>query len=199
MRLAATSTPTSNTCASADIAMASSPGRTVVAGPRVVLVGPPGSGKTSVGQALADSWGVEFRDTDHDIEQSSGMSVADIFVELGEPDFRERERTAVEAALREHAGVLALGGGSVVDGQTRQMLSQARVVFLEVGLAAAMSRLEMNRSRPLLLGNVRSTWQTLEAARRPLYEEVADQVVSTDERSIDDIATEIAEFWKERT
>ena len=193
------STPTSNTCASADFVMASSPAGTEVARPRVVLVGPPGSGKTSVGRALALRWAVEFRDTDQDIERLAGMSVADIFVEMGEPYFRERERSAVEAALRDHDGVLALGGGSVTDGPTRELLHKARVVFLDVGLAAAMSRLEMNRSRPLLLGNVRSTWQTLEAARRPLYEEVADQVVSTDQRTVDDLATEIAEFWKERS
>ncbi len=199
MRHDATSTRTSNICASANFVMTSIPSGKSVDGPRVVLVGPPGSGKTSVGQALAARWSVEFRDTDQDIEQASGKSVADIFVELGEPHFRELERTAVDVALRDHDGVLALGGGSIADDPTRELLQRARVVFLDVGLAAAMSRLEMNRSRPLLLGNVRSTWQTLEAQRRPLYAEVADQVVSTDQRTIDDIVTEIAEFWKERS
>lgn len=179
--------------------MTSIPSEQPIEGPRVVLIGPPGSGKTSVGQSLAARWSVDFRDTDHDIERTSGKSVANIFVEMGEPHFRDLERSAVDAALREHDGVLALGGGSIVDAGTRKLLQKARVVFLDVGLAAAMSRLEMNRSRPLLLGNVRSTWQTLEADRRPLYEEVADQVVVTDQRSVDDIVAEIAEFWKERS
>jgi shikimate kinase len=165
--------------------------------PRLVLVGPPGSGKTSVGRPLATKWELSFRDTDDDVEEATGRSIADIFVESGEPVFRDLERTAVFAALAEHRGVLALGGGAVMNADIRSALAINRVVFLDVGLAAAMSRLEMNRSRPLLLGNVRAQWQALADARRPFYTEVADQVVTTDKRDIDDIVDEIADRWKD--
>lgn len=163
----------------------------------MALVGPPGSGKTSVGRALADRWSVAFRDTDADIERAEGRSISDIFVESGEPAFRELERAAVAGAFSEHQGILALGGGAVLDEQTRSLLTTTAVVFLDVGLAAAMSRLEMNRSRPLLLGNVRAMWQQLAQARRPLYEEVADQTVSTDGRPVAAIVDEIDRRWKD--
>jgi shikimate kinase len=164
----------------------------------LVLVGPPGSGKTSVGLVLADRLGATFRDTDHDVEVASGRPVSDIFVESGESTFRALEKAAVTKALAEHDGVLALGGGAVLDAATRQLLSSHRVVYLDVGLAEAMRRLEMNRSRPLLLGNVRTQWQALADARRPFYEEVADQVIATDAVTPDQIAEQIADYWQER-
>ena len=164
----------------------------------LVLVGPPGSGKTSVGLVLADRLAARFRDTDHDVEVASGRSVSDIFVESGETTFRVLEKAAVAKALAEHDGVLALGGGAVLDAATRQLLSGHRVVYLDVGLAEAMRRLEMNRSRPLLLGNVRTQWQALADARRPFYEEVADQVIATDALTPDQIAQQIADYWQER-
>ena len=145
-----------------------------------MLVGAPGSGKTTVGRLLAKRWQVEFRDTDHDIEQDTGRSISDIFIEQGEEHFRSLERAAVAAALQRHRGVLALGAGAVLSEDTRNLLGGHRVVHLDVGLAAAMKRLEMNRSRPLLVGNVRGRWQELAAERRPLYTEVASVTVSTD-------------------
>ena len=164
----------------------------------LVLVGPPGSGKTSVGLVLADRLAARFRDTDHDVEVASGRSVNDIFVESGETTFRILEKAAVAEALAEHDGVLALGGGAVLDAAIRQLLSGHRVVYLDVGLAEAMRRLEMNRSRPLLLGNVRTQWQALADARRSFYEEVADQVIATDALTPDQIAQQIADYWQER-
>ena len=125
--------------------------------------------------------------TDQDIEKETGRSIGDIFVESGEPYFRELESVAVRTALSQHSGVLALGGGAVLDANTRGSLATHTVAWLDVGLASAMSRLEMNRSRPLLLGNVRAQWQHLADQRRPLYQEVADIVVLTDGRDIDDI------------
>jgi shikimate kinase len=148
--------------------------------PRAVLVGPPGSGKSTVGPMLADRWGVEFRDTDQDIAASAGMSVSDIFVQQGEEQFRSLERRAVATGLAEHRGVLALGGGAVISDQVRSMLAGQTVVHLDVRLAAAMQRLGMNRSRPLLVGNVRGRWQQLADERRPLYAAVATVVVETD-------------------
>ena len=156
--------------------------------PRVVLVGAPGSGKTRVGTLLAETWHVGFRDTDADIEQSTGLSVSDIFVERGEAEFRELEREAVADALAEHSGVLALGGGAVLSIETRQLLQGHTVVHLEVGLAAAMKRLHMNRSRPLLVGNVRGQWQRLSDERQPLYAEVATVTVDTDHRTPKEVA-----------
>src|SRR5680860_1017411 len=114
-----------------------------------------GAGKTTVGRRVADAWGVAFRDTDHDIEASEGRSVSDIFVDSGESRFRALEREAVATALTGHDGVLALGGGAVLDERTRAALAGHQVVFLRVGLAAATKRVGLGVSRPLLLGNVR--------------------------------------------
>jgi len=146
----------------------------------VVLVGVPGSGKTTVGTALAQSWGVGFRDTDADVEAAVGKSIADQFVEDGEPAFRERERIAVASALDEHDGVLSLGGGAVLDAGTRALLVPQRVVWLQASASEAANRVGMGAARPVLMGNVRSRLVTLLAERTPLYEEVSDLVVDTD-------------------
>jgi shikimate kinase len=104
--------------------------------PRVVLVGPMGAGKTTVAGLLGEAWGVPVRDTDADIEASTGRTIADLFVESGEEHFRDLEAAAVAAALAEHDGVLALGGGSVLRAETRDLLTGVPVVFLRVGLSA---------------------------------------------------------------
>ena len=161
--------------------------------------GPLGRARHRLAGCLRSRWATGFRDTDHDIEVASGRSVSDIFVESGEATFRALEKDAVARALAEHDGVLALGGGAVLDSTTRQLLSSHRVVYLDVGLAEAMRRLEMNRSRPLLLGNVRTQWQALADARRGFYEEVADQVIATDAMTADQIAEQIADYWQERS
>lgn len=149
-------------------------------GPVVVLVGPPGAGKSTVARRLAKLLGVGFRDTDHDIEQSVGTSVQDIFVDHGEAHFRTLEEQAVSLALDEHDGVLALGGGAVLSESTRELLKQHRVLFLDVGLAAGVKRAGVNGNRPLLLGNVRGRMKTLMDQRRLLYEEVATHTIVTD-------------------
>src|SRR5690349_16054991 len=113
--------------------------------PLVVLVGPPGAGKSTVGQLLAERRGVEFRDTDCDVEAAAGVSISDIFIEQGEAAFRALERDAVRRALDEHDGVVALGGGAVTDAATRASLAGHRVVFLDVGLASASGRIGLNR------------------------------------------------------
>ena len=149
-------------------------------GPRAVLVGPPGSGKSTVGKQLAARWGVDFRDTDRDIETAVGETIADLFVQQGEDHFRSLEREAVAKGMAEHRGVLAIGGGAVLSDEVRAGLAGQFVIHLDVGLAAAMQRLKMNRSRPLLVGNMRGRWQQLADERRPLYLEVASVTVSTD-------------------
>jgi len=159
------------------------------AGPRVVLVGPMGAGKTTVAGVLAQRWGVAVRDTDADVESAEGRAISDIFVDSGEAHFRELERKAVATALREHDGVLALGGGAVLDSATRELLASQPVVFLKVGLPEAVKRVGLGASRPLLLGNVRGRIKALLDERTPIYESVATVTVDTDGRT----PTEVAE------
>jgi shikimate kinase len=165
--------------------------------PLVVLVGPPGAGKSTVGAALAGRLGVGFRDTDADVEACTGTSISDIFVDDGEQRFRELERDAVLAALAEHQGVLCLGGGAVVCEPVRAALAEHRVVHLDVGISEAARRVGLNTARPLLLGNVRGSLRTLLEARRPLYESVATVTVSTDGRPVDEVVAQIAAHVQE--
>ncbi len=162
-------------------------------GPRVVLVGAMGAGKTTVAELLAEAWGVAARDTDADVEAIDGRAISDIFVEAGEAHFRDLERKAVAAALADHDGVLALGGGAVLDPVTRDLLDGRTVVFLRVGLADAVKRVGLGTSRPLLLGNMRGRIKALLDERTPIYESVATVTVDTDGRSPEDVSREIRE------
>ena len=162
--------------------------------PRVVLVGPMGSGKTTVARLLAERWALDVRDTDHDIELNQGRTIAEIFVDDGEEHFRKLERHAVARALAEHDGVLALGGGAVLDADTRAQLADHTVVFLRVGLSDAVKRVGLGASRPLLLGNVRGRIKALLDERTPIYEAVATHAVDTDGRAPAEVAAEIEEL-----
>ena len=162
--------------------------------PRVVLVGPMGAGKTTVAGLLGEAWGVPVRDTDADIVETSGREIADIFVESGEEHFRDLEAAAVAAALAEHDGVLALGGGAVLRPATCELLADQTVVVLRVGLSDAVRRVGLGVGRPLLLGNVRARIKTLLDERTPVYESVADPVVETDGRTPDEVAAEVREL-----
>jgi shikimate kinase len=159
--------------------------------PVVVLVGPPGSGKSTIAAALAQRLGVVHRDTDADIEATAGKPISDIFVDEGEPHFRKLEREAIVAALQADGEVLSLGGGAILDAATRADLAGHTVVFLDVSLGEAVKRVGLGVARPLLLGNVRTQLRTLMEARRPLYAEVAKLTVSTDDKTPDEITTEI--------
>jgi shikimate kinase len=159
--------------------------------PVVVLVGPPGAGKSTVGKLLAKRRGIGFRDTDADVETVAGSPISDIFVDRGEAVFRELERDAVRTALEDHDGVLAVGGGAVIDNDTRALLASHRVVFLDVGLADAAARVGFNRDRPLLLGNPRAQLRAMLEERRALYDEVATVTVSTDGRTPDDVVAAV--------
>lgn len=149
--------------------------------PRYVVLGPPGAGKTTVGQLLAARLGVAFRDTDEDVVATAGKPISDIFTTDGEPAFRALEEEAVAKGLAEHDGVLALGGGAVLSAVTRERLAAHTVVFLNVGMAEGVRRTGLSSARPLLAGvNPRATFKALLDARLPLYREVATIEVDTD-------------------
>ena len=152
-----------------------------------MLVGVSGSGKTTVGWRLAERLGVGFRDVDADIEQAAGKPVGEIFVDDGEQAFRELEHIAAAAALAEHDGVLAMGGGAVLDPRTRQLLDGHRVVFLDVGLADAAARIGLNRERPVSLGSPRAELKRMIDERRPIYRALATTTVDTAGRTPDEV------------
>ncbi|MFI6854613.1 shikimate kinase [Streptomyces sp. NPDC050416] len=155
--------------------------------PLIVLVGPMGVGKSTVGQLLAERLGTGYRDTDDDIVAAQGRTIAEIFVEEGESAFRAIEKQAVREALAGHDGVLALGGGAVLDPDTRALLAGQRVVYLSMDVDEAVKRTGLNAARPLLAVNPRKQWRELMEARRHLYEEVATAVVATDGRTPEEV------------
>lgn len=160
-------------------------------GPVLVLVGPSGAGKTTIGQLLAERLGVGFLDTDAAVAARAGKPVPEIFFDDGEPVFRALEQEAVAAALTEHTGVLALGGGAVLAEPTRRRLAGHRVVFLTVGLADAVRRVGLARDRPLLALNPRAELRVMLARRQPVYESVATLTVPTDGRTPEEVAAEV--------
>ena len=162
------------------------------AGSCVVLIGPPGSGKTTVGRVLAATLGVELRDTDQAVEEQQGRSISDIFLEDGESLFRELERAEVVSSLTSHVGVLSVGGGAVMDPAAVAGLAGHPVVFLDVGIADAARRVGFNSSRPLLAVNPRAQWIRMMDVRRPTYERLATFTVLTTGRTPQDIAADIA-------
>lgn len=168
--------------------------------PPVILIGPPGAGKTTVGAQLAARLGVPFTDTDAVVEAAAGKPVSDIFISDGEPAFRRMERAAVAAVLSGSAGkegnatgVIGLGGGAVMDEQTQAQLAGRAVVYLQAGFAELAKRVGLDRARPLLIGtNPRAQLKSLLDQRLPVYGKLAWLTVSTDGREPDEIAAEIA-------
>ena len=157
----------------------------------IVLVGVPGAGKTTVGKLLAKNMGRDFFDSDQVIESRAGKSVSDIFTQDGEPAFRKLEHDVIVELLDSSNVVLALGGGSLGNDETRAKVKEATTVWLVTGLAQAVDRVGMNRNRPLLLGNVRGQLADLMTAREPLYKEVAAIAVDTSKLIPSEVVTEI--------
>jgi shikimate kinase len=164
--------------------------------PVAVVVGMPGAGKSTVGAGVAERLGLPFADADTLIEAKAGKTVPEIFFDEGEPAFRELEKTTIADALTSFDGVLALGGGSILDAETRAALAGATVVHLSVQLPDAIKRVGMGAGRPLLNINPRAALRHLMDQRRPLYEEVATYTVVTDGRDPEDIADEVAGLLK---
>jgi shikimate kinase len=158
-----------------------------------ILIGPPGAGKSTVGTLLAERLSVGFLDTDASVEAVAGKPVSEIFLDEGEPAFRELERQAVAAAVAGHDGVISVGGGAVLDAGTRALLAGQSVVYLETGFAAAAKRVGLDVPRPLLLGNPRAQLRALLEQRLPVYRQLAWITVVTDSRDPRDIADEIAD------
>ena len=168
-----------------------------MSGPVLVLVGPPASGKTTVGTGVAELLDLAFRDTDADIEDVVGTTIADLFVERGEPHFRALEEQAVARALAAHTGVLALGGGAVTSAATRGLLvahgrAGGTVVWLDVDLPSAAKRVGLSRDRPILGINPRAMLRQMLEERAPLYGEVATATVATGGREPGDVVADVA-------
>jgi len=163
--------------------------------PRIILIGPMGSGKTTIGKSLAQKLSLEFRDTDSVIEQREQKTVSQIFIEDGEDAFRAIEKEVLKEELQGSDTVLALGGGAPISAEAQSALqaSESHVVYLDISLANVAPRIGFNRDRPLLLNNPRGQWQTLMEARRPIYESVADTVVDVNKRSQSEIVAQILE------
>lgn len=161
--------------------------------PRIILIGPPGAGKTSIGRALARALHLAFADTDTLIEADQGKSISQIFIEDGEPLFRQIEERICLDALSEEDGVLSLGGGAVLTESVHDSIQKCRadVIFLDVSLKVAAPRIGFNRDRPLLLNNPRAQWQNLMEARRPIYESLATLIFDVEDRTVNQIVREL--------
>ena len=160
---------------------------------RILLIGPPGAGKSTVGLALANKLAVDFIDTDQVIEDETGKTITDIFVVDGEPHFRALELQTLKTVLILESGVISLGGGAPISQDAQEAIEQSNshTVFLDVSLATAAPRVGFNRDRPLLLGNPRAQWQALSDNRRPIYEKLADDAIKVDDMNVDQIVAEI--------
>ena len=159
--------------------------------PKVILIGPMGSGKTTIGSLLAEKLGLSFRDTDHLIEEQEGKTVSQIFLDQGEDAFRVIEKRVLREELLTDGTVLSLGGGAPIsiDAQSALRAISSHIIFLNISLSTVAPRIGFNRDRPLLLNNPRGQWQTLMEARRPIYEAIADATINVDDKSEEEIVT----------
>jgi shikimate kinase len=160
---------------------------------KIILIGPPGAGKSTIGYSLAKKLKVNFADTDALIEAKLDKKISDIFVDIGEPVFRAEELIVLSEVLQSDNGVVSLGGGAPISPQAQELLrkSGATVIFLDISLGKAAARVGFNRDRPLLLGNPRAQWNELMTSRRPIYESLATAVITVDDRSVNEICSEI--------
>ena len=166
----------------------------------LVLVGPMGAGKTSIGRRLADAFGLAFVDADRDIELRTGAAVGTIFECEGEAGFRARERAALATLLAADGQVVSTGGGAVLDADNRRcMRARGYVVHLQVSVDGQLQRLARDRTRPLLQRDDREqVLRQLATARAPLYAEVADLTFDTEGMNSADAAIALARLLEGR-
>lgn len=152
-----------------------------------------GSGKTTIGKLIATRLDLPFRDTDQVIEEDSGKSVSEIFLEDGEDSFRAIEKSVLRKELLSDDTILALGGGAPmsIDAQSALRAIASPVIYFDISLSSVAPRIGFNRDRPLLLNNPRGQWELLMQERRPIYESIADTVIDVNGKSEMDIVDEI--------
>jgi len=165
---------------------------------KIVLIGPPGAGKSSIGKALAKELNLNFIDSDSEIEKLSHKKISEIFIEDGEPAFRLLEVDVVRRVLADFDGVISLGGGAPINAEIQEVLEDADypVVFIDVSIAQAATRIGFNKDRPLLLVNPRQQWISLMNDRRPIYEKLASQTISSDNQKPHEVAKQISDKLK---
>ena len=162
-------------------------------GPTLILIGPPGAGKSSIGRQLSKALEVPFVDTDVKIEEKTGKKISAIFIEDGEPYFRKVEQEVVLKELDSESGVLALGGGAVLDPMVADKLEKLRpkVIYLQVSISNAAPRVGFNKDRPLLAINPRQQWLALMEKREPIYQRLSGIKISTDNKKPSEVVKEI--------
>lgn len=165
---------------------------------KIVLIGPPGAGKSSIGKALAKELNLNFIDSDSEIEKVSHKKISEIFIEDGEPTFRLLEVDIVRKILADFEGVISLGGGAPINLEIQKVLEEADypVVFIDVSISQAATRIGFNKDRPLLLVNPRQQWISLMNDRRPIYEKLASQTISSDNQKPHEVAKQISDMLK---
>ena len=169
--------------------------------PRIILIGPMGAGKSTIGIELAHRFEIESKDTDTQIADEVGQSIADLFIEKGEEYFRIKEKEILRRNLLGGDGILSLGGGACIspDSQSAVRASGSFIVYLKISLSVVAERIGFNRDRPLLLVNPRAQWQSLMNERAPIYEDLADVTIDVDKKSVSEICDEIEVAYELRS
>ncbi len=162
----------------------------------IFLTGPMGAGKSTIGRQLAKQLSMSFHDSDHEIEQRTGVDIPLIFELEGEAGFRKREAEVIDALTRLPGIVLATGGGAILDPENRTRLaSRGKVIYLHTSVEQQLSRTRHDRNRPLLqTPDPRTTLEELLAIRDPLYRDIADLVIETDGMRVRDVVRKITQL-----
>ncbi|MDR0805427.1 MAG: shikimate kinase AroK [Enterobacteriaceae bacterium] len=166
----------------------------------IFLIGPMGAGKSTIGRQLAQQLNMEFVDSDHEIERRTGADIAWVFDVEGEAGFRDREEKVLNELTEKQGIVLATGGGSIKSKETRNRLSaRGVVVYLETTIEKQLARTQRDKKRPLLqVDTPREVLEALAQERNPLYEEIADVTIHTDDQSAKVVANQIIQMIENR-